>query len=160
MKQETMTPTMAPAVAPADTHKAIPGNPSTAMSSQVRLRTDLNDGKGLKVLSEEDWKFWIYNGYVIVRNAVPREQAEATARFLWQFEEKDPNNSDTWYTAPRAEIKMKELTNTGMVEVYNHQMLWTNRQSSKIHAAFSDIWGTEKLWVTIDRANLNFPLRP
>jgi hypothetical protein len=57
-------------------------------------------------------------------------------------------------------MKMKELTNTGMVEVYNHQMLWNNRQSSKIHAAFSDIWGTEKLWVTIDRANLNFPLRP
>jgi ectoine hydroxylase-related dioxygenase (phytanoyl-CoA dioxygenase family) len=23
-----------------------------------------------------------------------------------------------------------------------------------------DIWGTEKLWVTIDRANLNFPIRP
>ena len=23
-----------------------------------------------------------------------------------------------------------------------------------------DVWGTEKLWVTIDRANLNFPQRP
>ena len=23
-----------------------------------------------------------------------------------------------------------------------------------------DVWGTEKLWVTIDRANLNFPIRP
>ena len=25
---------------------------------------------------------------------------------------------------------------------------------------FVDVWGTEKLWVTIDRANLNFPLPP
>jgi ectoine hydroxylase-related dioxygenase (phytanoyl-CoA dioxygenase family) len=57
-------------------------------------------------------------------------------------------------------MKMKELTNTGMVEVYNHQYLWDNRQHPKIHQAFADIWGTEKLWVTIDRANLNFPIRP
>jgi hypothetical protein len=57
-------------------------------------------------------------------------------------------------------MKMKELTNTGMVEVYNHQYLWDNRQHPKIYDAFVDIWGTEKLWVTIDRANLNFPIRP
>jgi hypothetical protein len=30
----------------------------------------------------------------------------------------------------------------------------------RVHDAFEDIWGTEKLWVTIDRANLNFPIRP
>lgn len=29
-----------------------------------------------------------------------------------------------------------------------------------VYEAFVDIWGTEKLWVTIDRANLNFPIRP
>jgi ectoine hydroxylase-related dioxygenase (phytanoyl-CoA dioxygenase family) len=29
-----------------------------------------------------------------------------------------------------------------------------------VYDAFVDIWGTEKLWVTIDRANLNLPLRP
>ena len=55
---------------------------------------------------------------------------------------------------------MKELTNTGMVEIYNHQYLWDNRQYPKVHDAFTDIWGTEKLWVTIDRANLNLPIRP
>src|SRR5690242_3175338 len=154
MKQETMTPTMVPNNA----HKDIPGNPSTAKSSKVRLRTSLDDGKGLKVLTEDDWKFWIHNGYVVVRNAVPRQQAEATAKFLWEFEEKDPNDPETWYVPPRAEMKMKELTNTGMVEVYNNQALWNNRQMPKVHAAFADIWGTEKLWCSIDRANLNFPL--
>jgi hypothetical protein len=30
----------------------------------------------------------------------------------------------------------------------------------RVYDAFVDIWGTEKLWVTIDRANLNFPIRP
>jgi len=55
---------------------------------------------------------------------------------------------------------MKELVGTGMVEVYNHQTLWNNRQMQKVYDAFVDVWGTEKLWATIDRVNLNFPQRP
>jgi len=47
-----------------------------------------------------------------------------------------------------------------MVEVYNNQHLWNNRMIQKVYDAFRDIWGTEKLWVTIDRANLNFPIKP
>ena len=149
----TMTPTMANA------HKDIPGNPSTAKSSKVKLN-DRSNGKPLRILSEEDWKFWIENGYIVIKDAVPKEQVERLAKFLWEFEEKDPNNAETWYAPPRAEMKMKELTNTGMVEVYNHQYLWDNRQVPKVHQAFADIWGTEKLWVTIDRANLNLPIKP
>jgi Phytanoyl-CoA dioxygenase (PhyH) len=150
---QNMTPTMANA------HKDIPGNPSTAKSSQHKLN-DRSNGKPLQILSEEDWQCWISNGYIVIKNAVPKEQVEKLADFLWEFEEKDPNNPDTWYAPPRAEMKMKELTNTGMVEVYNHQYLWDNRQVPKVHQAFADIWGTEKLWVTIDRANLNLPIRP
>lgn len=152
--------TMAATMVPNNAHKDIPGNPSTATSSKIRLRTSLAEGGPLRVLSEDDWHFWINNGYVIIKNAVPREQALKTAAFLWEFDEKDPNNPETWYAPPRAEMQMKELTNTGMVEVYNNQHLWNNRQMQRLYDAFVDIWGTEKLWVTIDRANLNFPLRP
>ncbi|AKA34846.1 phytanoyl-CoA dioxygenase family protein [Flagellimonas lutaonensis] len=140
-------------------HEEIPGNPSTATSSKKKLN-DRSNGKRLRVLSEADWDFWIKNGYIIIKNAVSKQQAKATADFLWEFEEKDPNDPSTWYTAPRAEMQMKELIGTGMVEVYNHQLLWNNRQTQRIYDAFVDIWGTEKLWVTIDRANLNFPNRP
>lgn len=144
---------------PNNQHKEIPGNPSTAKSSSIKLN-DRSNGKPLRVLSEEQWEFWQHNGYVVIKNAVPREQAQATADFLWEFEEKEPNNKDTWYTEARAEIKMKELAGTGMVEVYNNQHLWNNRQAQRVYDAFVDVWGTEKLWVTIDRANLNFPIRP
>lgn len=54
---------------------------------------------------------------------------------------------------------MKELAGSGMVEVYNHQLLWDNRSAQRVYDAFVDIWGYEDLWVTIDRANLNFPRR-
>ena len=147
------------AQSPNKNHKDIPGNPSTATSSKVKLN-DRSNGKPLKILSESDWAFWLHNGYVVIKNAVPREQALKTADFIWEFEEKDKNDFTTWYTAPRADMEMKELVGTGMVEVYNHQMLWNNRQMQRVYDAFVDIWGTEKLWVTIDRANLNFPIRP
>jgi len=155
MDHQTMSPTMIPDNA----HKDIPGNPSTATSSAIKL-SNRSNGEPMRVLTEEDWKFWIHNGYVIIKSAVPKEQVQKTADFLWEFEEKRPNDPETWYAPARAEMQMKELTNTGMVEVYNHQCLWNNRQMPKVHAAFADIWGTEKLWCTIDRANLNFPLRP
>lgn len=159
MEIKSMVPGMVPASLPENAHKDIPGNPSTAKSSASKLN-DRSNGKPLRVLTEDDWKFWITNGYVVVKNAVSREQAMATAEFLWEFEEKNPKDPGSWYTAPRAEMQMKELTNTGMVEVYNNQYLWNNRMTQKVYDAFVDIWGNEKLWVTIDRANLNFPIRP
>ncbi|MCO5935151.1 phytanoyl-CoA dioxygenase family protein [Mucilaginibacter sp. RB4R14] len=160
MKTETMTPTMVPAASKAnEAHKVIPGNPSTATSSQIKLN-DRSNGKPLQVLSEADWQFWMDNGYVIIKNAVPKEQVKKLADYLWEYEGKDQNDIETWYARPNAQMQMSELNNTGMVEIYNHQFMWNNRQMDKIHKAFADVWGTEKLWVTIDRANLNFPLRP
>ncbi len=147
---------------PTNAHKDIPGNPSTATSSKIKLndRTGPNANKPLRVLSEADWQFWKDNGYIVIKQAVPRENADRLAQLLWAFEEKDPNDPATWYAPPRAEMKMKELAGSGMVELYNHQYEWDNRQIQRVYDAFVDIWGTEKLWVTIDRANLNMPLRP
>ena len=144
---------------PNNAHKDIPGNPSTAKSSSIGLRTSATSDS-LRVLSIEDWNFWLHNGFVVIKNAVSREQAQKTADFLWEFEEKNPKDPESWYTAARAEMQMKELQGTGMVEVYNHQLLWENRQTERVYNAFVDIWGTEKLWATIDRANLNFPIQP
>uniref|UniRef100_UPI0040488A42 phytanoyl-CoA dioxygenase family protein n=1 Tax=Roseivirga sp. TaxID=1964215 RepID=UPI0040488A42 len=140
-------------------HKNIPGNPTTAKSSKIQFN-DRSNGHPLRVLTEKDWDFWIHNGYVVIKNAISKEQAQKTVDFIWEFEEKDPNDPNTWYQAPRAEMQMKELANTGMVECYNSQSFWDNRMSQRVYDAFVDIWGTEKLWVSIDRANLNFPIKP
>ncbi len=78
MKQQTM----APAMIPNNEHKEKPGNPSNATSSKIKL-SDRSDGAHLRVLSEDDWKFWRHNGYVVIKNAVPREHVKKTADFLW-----------------------------------------------------------------------------
>lgn len=133
------------------------------INSFVEVSTPLNErvkNEPLRVLSESDWKFWKENGYVIIHNAVPEKNIDQLVELIWEFEEKDPNDKSTWYNAPRREHQMKELVNTGMVELYNHQYLWDNRMNEKVYQAFVDIWGTEKLWTTIDRCNLNLPIRP
>lgn len=124
------------------------------------MLNDRSNGKPLRVLSEKDWKFWLSEGYVVIKKAVPTEQAKRLADYLWTYEDKDPNDLSTWYNRPNRENQMTELNNTGMVEIYNHQFMWDNRQYPRVYDAFVDIWGTEKLWVTIDRVNLNFPIRP
>ena len=144
---------------PDNKHKDIPGNPSTAKSSIQKLRNSASSDT-LRVLTIDQWNFWIENGYVVIKNAVSRNQAIKTAEFIWEFDDKDPNDPSTWYAEPRAEMEMKELAGTGMVEVYNNQLLWDNRQTKKVYDSFVDVWGTDKLWTTIDRANLNFPIRP
>ena len=129
-------------------------HPTTA--SAVPLK-DIQKTLPLRVLSAEDWQHWITNGYVIVRQAVPRDNVERLVDVLWRFDEKDPVDASTWYAPQRRDHIMKELNNTGMLEIYNHQALWNNRMEPRVYNAFVDIWDREDLWVTIDRANLNPP---
>lgn len=111
----------------------------------------------LRVLSPEDFAHWQRRGFVIVRNAVPRDNVERLKALLWTFEEKDPNDPSTWDVTARLAHPEAAITNSGMVEIYNHQLLWDNRMQPRIYDAFVDIWDIEDLWVSIDRANLNTP---
>jgi ectoine hydroxylase-related dioxygenase (phytanoyl-CoA dioxygenase family) len=114
----------------------------------------------MRVLTQQDWDFWQENGYVIIHNAVPQENLERLVKILWEFTERNPNDPESWYRTPERRNEMVELNKSGMVELYHHQALWDNRQHPRVYGAFVDIWGTEKLWVTIDRANMNLPVRP
>ena len=126
--------------------------------SAIQLR-EIHKTRPLRVLTESDWENWITRGFVVLRGIVPQSMCEAVVDMLWQFQEMDPADSSTWYKPQLREIEMKELNNTGMVEVYNHQSLWDTRQHPDIYGAFVDIWDREDLWVAIDRANLNPPNR-
>lgn len=141
----------------AQTPSARDAHPSTkAITTPLR---EIQKTLPLRVLSETDWQHWTTYGYVIVKRAVPQENVERLAKTLWEFQEMDPNDSETWSKPQLRDHQMKELNNTGMVEIYNHPYLWDNRQETRVYDAFVDIWDREDLWVTIDRANLNPPNR-
>ena len=131
-------------------------HPTALASTQLK---DIRKALPLRVLSADDWRHWITKGHVIVRQAVPAANVERLVDLLWRFDEKDPDDPSTWYAPQRREHKMKELNNTGMLEIYNHQYLWDNRMEQRVYDAFVDIWDREDLWVAIDRANLNPPRR-
>ena len=106
----------------------------------------------MPVFSKEDLEFWEEHGYVVVREAVPLKNCRAAEQAVWDFLEMESDNPDSWYPTdpPRRGI---------MVEIYQHQALWDNRQYPRVHQAFSEIWDNEKLWVSFDRASMNPPER-
>lgn len=135
-----------------------PGNNSVANRAHTQLK-DIQKSRPLRVLSEADWVHWQTYGYVVIPAAVSPEQVDNTRQLLWEFQEMSPDDPSTWYQPQRRDHAMTELNNSGMVECYNHQVLWDNRQTPRVYDAFVDIWDREDLWVTIDRANLNPPNR-
>lgn len=106
----------------------------------------------MKVLEQKDIDFFYKNGYTIIPNAVPQQNLDRTVDAIWNFLGMDRHNPDDWYRKPLRKI--------GFVELYHHQSFWDNRQYPRVYQAFCDIWQTEKLWVSIDRACLKPPSNP
>jgi hypothetical protein len=128
------------------------------ITSQLKTQLkDIDKRLPLRVLSASDWQHWTTKGYILIKQAVPAANIARLVELLWEFDEKSPDDPSTWYAPQRREHKMLELNNTGMLEIYNHQYLWDNRQEPRVYDAFVDIWDREDLWVAIDRANLNPP---
>lgn len=93
------------------------------------------------------------NGYVVVREVVPKENVEAVVADLWKHTGADPNDPETWYNP-------EVIKPTGMVEMYHYQSMWDNRQAQSLYDVFAEIHGTTRLWVSLDRANLKPPSVP
>lgn len=106
----------------------------------------------MSVLSAEDHAFFAENGYVVVPNAVPQENLDAVVDAIWKFLGMNPDDPATWYQG--------RMRGGGMVEMYQHQAMWDNRQYPRVHQAFSEILGTEKLWVSEDRVSMKPPVHP
>ena len=91
----------------------------------------------MHVLSQEDKIFWGNNGYVIIKNAVPQKNLDAIIREIRDFLEIDGENSENWYQkAPRDkndENDQSPISIEGMVEMYQHQAIWENRQHPRIY---------------------------
>ncbi|UOQ54705.1 phytanoyl-CoA dioxygenase family protein [Hymenobacter cellulosivorans] len=102
------------------------------------------------VLSTDDLRFWDEHGYVVVRQAIPREQARATELAVWEALGMEPDNPASWYQKP--------IGKGIMMDFYHHPTLSANRQVLRIQKAFAQLWQTPDLWTTTDRTSFNPPV--
>ena len=105
------------------------------------------------VLDAEDITFWDENGYLIIRNAVPREDCEAAVAAICEFIGVDRADPATWYGAHPGRQGI-------MVQLFQHPALEKNRSSPKVRAAYEQLWGRRDLWLNTDRAGFNPPETP
>jgi hypothetical protein len=106
-------------------------------------------------------EFWEENGYVLVPNAAPLENLEAVKRDIFEFLGGSRDEPNSWYVEVQQDgSPVSAYGKGGMVQMFQTQGLWNNRQHPRIHRAFAELYDTEELVVSIDRANLKPPQRP
>jgi ectoine hydroxylase-related dioxygenase (phytanoyl-CoA dioxygenase family) len=117
-----------------------------------KKRTTLQDTEDPieNVLSNDDLEFWNTNGYVIVKNAIPKEDCEDTQRAIWNFLEMDPDIKESWY---KNHPEQKGL----MVNFSDHETLNRNRFSPRIKKAYEQLYNTTEIYKTIDKVSFNPP---
>lgn len=116
----------------------------------------------LRLLTEEQYSSWITNGYIAIADCVPLDLCKAASKAIQTFVGPDwyANTLDIYTDLVPTTQKRPKHGPCGMVQMYHHDSFWRIRQHPNVHAAFTDVYGTEKLWVTVDRAHFKPPEHP
>ena len=113
------------------------------------------------VISAEMRAHWEEHGWVLVPDAVPKENLEAVIADIFEFIGGSPDAPESWYATTEQEGSPVPAYGQGsMVQMFQTQALWDNRQSPRVYRAFAELYGREEMSVSIDRANLKPPQRP
>jgi hypothetical protein len=102
------------------------------------------------VLTPADLLFWENNGYVVIKNAISKEDCLATQKAILNYIGATLDNADSWYLPHKA---IEGL----MVLFTQHTALEKNRASTKIKTAYEQLYGTTALYKTIDKVSFNPP---
>jgi hypothetical protein len=90
-------------------------------------------------------------GWVVARGAAPEPNIRAAIAEICAFHQISIDDPSTWYRIP--------AESWDVVPIHQGQAIWDNRSLPKIHAAFAELLGTEKLWVSMDRTGFKPPAR-
>ena len=107
---------------------------------------------GIEGLSEAELAQWDEQGYVIVRQAVSAESAQAAELAIYEHLGMSRDDPESWYS--------ETLGHTIWVPLLRHPALVATRFAPRVVKAFAQLWGREDIWATVDQAGLNPPERP
>lgn len=102
------------------------------------------------VLSPEDIAFWHTNGYVVLKQAVPLQQCVNAQQAIWNFLGASVHDKKSWY-------KPHPQKQGLMVLFTQDESLEANRNSNRIRNAYRQLYGTDRIYKTIDKVSFNPP---
>jgi len=108
----------------------------------------------MPLLTPQDHAFFNENGYLHLKNVVPKANAQAVVDAMFEFLGMSPDDPDDWYRPP-----LKGNTG-GMVEMYHHQAMWDNRQHPRVYQLYSELLNKKNLTTTLDRVSFKLPENP
>jgi len=103
--------------------------------------------------------FWKY-GFVVIHDAIPPTDVQATIDDIWQkhIPNVDRNDPSSWSKLNWSSVFGSSYnTKRGFLgyEPGISLAAWNNRQNPTVYEAFSRIWGRRDLWVKLDRYGWN-----
>ena len=110
-------------------------------------------------LTAAELDFFRECGYLVIRAAAPPEACTAAVTEVWRLAGKAPEIRDTWYSplppgrtrsGTRHPVQMRHQADleAHMVQSDRHfPAAWEIRTSPRIYQCFSQLWGTDKLWL-------------
>lgn len=108
-----------------------------------------SDGAIPHTLSRRLRQELLSTGYVVVEGVVPTELCEDVVAATAAFLDVDAEDPATW--------RRRLLHGHGIVPLHHGAALWNLRQHPRIHELFCALYGTEQLWVTMDRVSFKAP---
>jgi ectoine hydroxylase-related dioxygenase (phytanoyl-CoA dioxygenase family) len=103
----------------------------------------------VSILTDSQLEQFHTNGYLLVENVVPSDHVKAALQAIEDFAGLAIDDPSTW--------TLGHPENRGLVPLHHAQAFWNNRQYPNVHQLFSQLWETEALWVTMDRASFHPP---
>ena len=103
------------------------------------------------MISDAEKRRFFEQGYVVVEGLVPESLCRASREAVSSYLNVDAEDSSTWYR--------RNVHGHGIVPLHHAQAFWDVRQYPPVHRAFADLYGTDELWVSIDRASFKPPAR-
>ncbi len=103
-------------------------------------------------VTEDHWRSLRREGYAVFRGVVGEGVARPAARAIADRVGADLEDRSTWYGGCPE--------NDGVVPMHQAQALWDLRQEPNVHAVFSELWGTSRLYVDVNRCCFRPPADP
>ena len=99
------------------------------------------------MIAKEQREAFLDQGYLVVPDVVPQVLCHGAIDAILDYTGVALDDQSSWYEGNYARH--------GIIPLHHHQAFWDIRQLPAIHRLFRDIYGTEKLWVSMDRASYN-----